>query len=56
MRIALACVLCVIAATAVAQPRGKNPTNSEIAVAVATQNTREAFRSRLNEKIGRAHV
>ena len=51
MRIALACVLCVIAATAVAQPRGKNPTNSEIAVAVATQNTREAFRSRLNENV-----
>jgi len=51
MRIALACALCVIAATAVAEPRGKNPTNSEIVVAVAAQNTRETFRARLNENV-----
>jgi TRAP transporter TAXI family solute receptor len=51
MRIALACALCVIAATAVAEPRSKNPTNSEIVVAVATQNTRESLRARLNENV-----
>lgn len=51
MRIALACALCVIAATAIAEPRGKNQTNPEITVAVATQNTRETFRARLNENV-----
>ena len=56
MRIALACGLCLIAVTAIAAPRGKDQTNSEItnseiAVAVATQNAREAFRSRMNENV-----
>jgi len=51
MRIALACALCLIAVAAVAEPRGKTPTNSEIVVAVATQNARESFRARMNENV-----
>jgi len=56
MRIALACGLCLIAVAAVAAPRGKDQTtseikNSEITVAVATQGARESFRTRMNENV-----
>jgi TRAP transporter TAXI family solute receptor len=50
MRIALAFGVCLIAAAAVAAPRAKDAVKSEINAAAA-DNTRENFRTRINENV-----
>ena len=51
MRIALAFGVCLIAAAAVAAPRAKDAVKSETNAAAAADNTRENFRSRINENV-----
>ena len=51
MRIALACGFCLIAIAAVAAPSVTDRANAQANTAVAAQNTRESFRTRINENV-----
>ncbi|MGA9603580.1 MAG: TAXI family TRAP transporter solute-binding subunit, partial [Methyloceanibacter sp.] len=51
MRIALACGLCLLAATAVAAPRAKDDAKSDAKATQQADTIRDNFRSRMNENV-----